>query len=189
MANVNFAQAVDYALQRLWAIEAIYNGRDVFVWLPTGFGKSICFQAPSNSRSFLGNFYAGGWTTSACLGRNYFSATCLRSFSDTCCTDLSKANWEDFASSLKFCKYKQLIMIKHGWRIVDTLRPICTSSYPFPSIFQRKIGACASRLIPGPIWDGAWVRGYTNYVIRGYSDQRGDSLQHMREQEHERLSA
>ena len=34
---------------------------------------------------------------------------------------------------------------------VDTLRPICTSSYPFPSIFPRKIGACASRLIPGPI--------------------------------------
>ena len=26
-----------------------------------------------------------------------------------------------------------------------------TSSYPFPSIFPRKIGACASRLIPGPI--------------------------------------
>ena len=25
------------------------------------------------------------------------------------------------------------------------------SSYPFPSIFPRKIGACASWLIPGPI--------------------------------------
>ena len=117
MAN---AQAVDYAFQRLctptlvlkpeqWvAIDAIYNGRDVFVWLPTGFGKIICFQAPSNSNLFLGNFDGGrhllvsGETTLALLA--------FVLFSDTCCTDLSK----DFASSLKFCKYKQLIMIKHG---------------------------------------------------------------------------
>ena len=26
------------------AIHAIYSGSDVFVWLPTGFGKSVCFQ-------------------------------------------------------------------------------------------------------------------------------------------------
>ena len=27
------------------SIEAIYTGRDVFMWLPTGYGKSICYQA------------------------------------------------------------------------------------------------------------------------------------------------
>ena len=26
------------------AMEAIYNRQDVFVWLPTGYGKSLCCQ-------------------------------------------------------------------------------------------------------------------------------------------------
>ena len=26
------------------AIKAIYEGRDVFLWLPTGYGKSVCYQ-------------------------------------------------------------------------------------------------------------------------------------------------
>ena len=26
------------------SIEAVYQGNSVFVWLPTGFGKSICYQ-------------------------------------------------------------------------------------------------------------------------------------------------
>ena len=26
------------------AMEAIYNRQDVFVWLPTGYGKSLCYQ-------------------------------------------------------------------------------------------------------------------------------------------------
>ena len=51
-----FRRAVEYALLRLGqggitlkeeqkqAIKAIYNGRDAFVWLPTGYGKSICYQ-------------------------------------------------------------------------------------------------------------------------------------------------
>ena len=99
MANVNFAQAVDYALQRLWAIEAIYNGRDVFVWLPTGFGKSICFQAPSNSNLFLAT--AVGGRHLLVLGETTLALLAFVLFSDTCCTDLSKANWEDFASSLQ----------------------------------------------------------------------------------------
>ena len=26
------------------AVQSIYQGRDVFVWLPTGFGKSLCYE-------------------------------------------------------------------------------------------------------------------------------------------------
>ncbi len=53
----NFSDAVLYALSKLGtphlvlkdeqrrSIIAVYNGKDVFVCLPTGFGKSICFQS------------------------------------------------------------------------------------------------------------------------------------------------
>ena len=49
-------KCVSYALQKLQmtditlkaeqrsATEAIYNRQDVFVWLPTGYGKSLCYQ-------------------------------------------------------------------------------------------------------------------------------------------------
>ena len=52
-----FSDAVSYALKQLQmsrvslkpeqrsSMEAIYDGHDVFMWLPTGYGKSLCFQA------------------------------------------------------------------------------------------------------------------------------------------------
>ena len=30
--------------EQLDAIKCIYDGKDVFLWLPTGFGKSICYE-------------------------------------------------------------------------------------------------------------------------------------------------
>ncbi len=56
VVSVDFDQATSYALQRLKspemtlkpeqveAIRHVYGGKDVFVWLPTGFGKSICYE-------------------------------------------------------------------------------------------------------------------------------------------------
>ena len=52
-----FEKAVAYALQRLNSpdlqlkpeqensLRALYSGKDTFVWLPTGFGKSLCYTA------------------------------------------------------------------------------------------------------------------------------------------------
>ena len=51
-----FDRAVAYSLSRLGkselklkseqkaSIRHVYDGKDVFVWLPTGFGKSICYE-------------------------------------------------------------------------------------------------------------------------------------------------
>ena len=56
-SEFGFSQCVSYALSQLQmadislkteqrsSMEAIYNGHDVFVWLPTGYGKSLCYQA------------------------------------------------------------------------------------------------------------------------------------------------
>ena len=56
-ASPDFDRALSHALevlgcsdfdlkkQQRQAIQAVYQGKDVFMWLPTGFGKSICFQA------------------------------------------------------------------------------------------------------------------------------------------------
>ena len=56
MSDSQFATAVSYAVskvgktgivlkpEQLQAVRHIYEGRDVFLWLPTGFGKSICYE-------------------------------------------------------------------------------------------------------------------------------------------------
>ena len=53
----SFSEALFYALRRLEmtqitvreeqrsSMRAVYDGSDVFVWLPTGYGKSLCYQA------------------------------------------------------------------------------------------------------------------------------------------------
>ena len=53
----SFSEALSYALRRLKmtritvkeeqcsSVRAVYEGSDVFVWLPTGYGKSLCYQA------------------------------------------------------------------------------------------------------------------------------------------------
>ena len=52
-----FQQAFSHVLQRLAtpsivlkpeqraSIKAVYEGKDISVWLPTGFGKSVCYEA------------------------------------------------------------------------------------------------------------------------------------------------
>ena len=51
----NFSESVSYALQKLQmshvtlkeeqrsSMKAAFDGHDVFMWLPTGYGKSLCY--------------------------------------------------------------------------------------------------------------------------------------------------
>ena len=55
-SRVSFDQALNYALQSIGkgdltlkkeqveGVRYVYNGKDVFVWLPTGFGKSVIYE-------------------------------------------------------------------------------------------------------------------------------------------------
>ena len=54
--NKDFNKALKFALccigksdftlkaEQLDAIKCIHDGKDIFLWLPTGFGKSICYE-------------------------------------------------------------------------------------------------------------------------------------------------
>ena len=49
--------------EQLDMIKCIYNGKDVFLWLPTGFGKSICYE----TLLFVYNYkHSDGGTSSGC---------------------------------------------------------------------------------------------------------------------------
>ena len=55
--EARFSSSLSYALsclkceqmklkdKQVEAIRAVYDGEDVFLWLPTGYGKSVCYQA------------------------------------------------------------------------------------------------------------------------------------------------
>ena len=61
MSTMNKAKALDRAIaytlprvgkagmnikqQQREALKCVYDGNDVFIWLPTGFGKSLCYEA------------------------------------------------------------------------------------------------------------------------------------------------
>ena len=49
--------------EQLDAIKCIYDGKDVFLWLPMGFGKSICYETPP----FVFNYkHSDGGTGGGC---------------------------------------------------------------------------------------------------------------------------
>ena len=44
LSTLKLESTVSLKPEQRMAIEAVYTGSDVSVWLPTGFGKSLCFQ-------------------------------------------------------------------------------------------------------------------------------------------------
>ena len=44
MSVLNLSSARQVKVEDFDAIKCIYDGKDVFLWLPTGFGKSICYE-------------------------------------------------------------------------------------------------------------------------------------------------
>ena len=73
LSSLEFSESLSYALSVLGkadlslkeeqrdAISAVYGGSDVFVWLPTGFGKSICFQTLPFVFDFKLGFVGAQW--------------------------------------------------------------------------------------------------------------------------------
>ena len=41
--HTHLSEVLDYSLQ-LSPVKVVFKGKDVFVWLPTGFGNTICCQ-------------------------------------------------------------------------------------------------------------------------------------------------
>ena len=48
-----FQATNDQHLSQSGAAQAVYNGHDVFVWLPSGYGKSLCYQTLPTSSSLV----------------------------------------------------------------------------------------------------------------------------------------
>ena len=134
---VEFSSSVTYALQKLGtpdlvlkpeqrtAINAVYNGRDVFVWLPTGFGKSLCFH----TLPFVFDYKLALTDVSAVLVITPLIALMV----DQVRSRLAEAMSEQTAD----CDDELTIGPAHYVRHVR--------------ISRGKIGACASPLLPGLI--------------------------------------
>ena len=98
-----FEKAVAYALQRFHSpdlqlkneqessLRAVYSGKDTFIWLPTGFGKSLCYTA----LPFLFDYKLGRQEryipTSFCDVR---IPNCSRISQTVCVPGLSSRGWE-----------------------------------------------------------------------------------------------
>ena len=72
-----FQATNDQHLSQSGAAQAVYNGHDVFVWLPTGYGKSLCHQTLPTSSSLVprpSTREEGLGTTSSSAAQPYFTS-------------------------------------------------------------------------------------------------------------------